>query len=49
MIVARAVQGLGAAIASPAGLSIITTTFTEGPSATLVIWGASLALAPECS
>ena len=30
LIVARAVQGLGAAIASPAALSIVTTTFAEG-------------------
>ena len=30
LVVARAVQGLGAAIVSPAALSIITTTFTEG-------------------
>jgi MFS family permease len=28
------VQGVGAAIISPATLSIITTTFEEGPSAT---------------
>jgi MFS family permease len=30
LIVARAVQGLGAAIVSPAALSVITTTFAEG-------------------
>src|SRR3979409_1120575 len=30
LIAARAVQGLGAAIVSPAALSIITTTFAEG-------------------
>ena len=34
LIIARAVQGLGAAILSPAALSIVTTTFTEGASAT---------------
>src|SRR3954452_6023117 len=31
LIGARAIQGLGAAIISPAALSIITTTFDEGP------------------
>src|SRR4051795_1890476 len=31
LIAARAVQGLGAALLSPAALSIITTTFPEGP------------------
>src|SRR5205823_11215556 len=30
LIAARAVQGLGAAIVSPAALSIVTTTFAEG-------------------
>src|SRR6478735_920965 len=30
LIAARAVQGLGAATISPAGLSIVSTTFTEG-------------------
>src|SRR6476659_11258810 len=30
LIVSRAVQGLGAAIISPAALSIVTTTFEEG-------------------
>ncbi len=34
LIVARAIQGLGAAFISPAALSIITTTFTEGPQRT---------------
>src|SRR5260370_488174 len=39
---ARAVQGLGAAIVSPAALSIITTTFAEGTerNRALGIWGA---------
>ena len=39
---ARAVQGLGAALASPAALSIVTTTFKEGSerNRALAIWGA---------
>ncbi|MHB8468629.1 MAG: MFS transporter [Gaiellaceae bacterium] len=42
LIAARAVQGLGAAIVSPATLSIITTTFDEGAerNKALGIWGA---------
>jgi EmrB/QacA subfamily drug resistance transporter len=42
LIAARAIQGLGAAIISPAALSIITTTFEEGPerNKALGIWGA---------
>src|SRR5947209_891242 len=42
LIAARAVQGLGAAIVSPAALSIITTTFAEGSerNRALGIWGA---------
>src|SRR5438445_10388224 len=42
LIAARAVQGLGAAIISPATLSIITTTFDEGSerNKALGIWGA---------
>ena len=42
LIVARAVQGLGAAVVSPAALSIITTTFAEGAerNRALGIWGA---------
>ncbi len=42
LITARAVQGLGAAIVSPAALSIITTTFAEGPerNRALGVWGA---------
>jgi EmrB/QacA subfamily drug resistance transporter len=42
LIIARAVQGLGAAIVSPAALSIITTTFAEGSerNRALGIWGA---------
>ncbi|HEX3830766.1 MAG TPA: MFS transporter [Solirubrobacteraceae bacterium] len=42
LIAARVVQGLGAAIVSPAALSIITTTFAEGAerNRALGIWGA---------
>jgi EmrB/QacA subfamily drug resistance transporter len=42
LITSRAVQGLGAAIISPAALSIVTTTFGEGPerNKALGIWGA---------
>lgn len=32
LIVARAIQGLGAALVAPATLSLITTTFAEGPA-----------------
>ncbi len=42
LIAARAIQGLGAAIVSPAALSIITTTFADGAerNRALGIWGA---------
>ncbi len=42
LIAARAVQGLGAAILSPAALSIITTTFRDGAerNKALGVWGA---------
>jgi EmrB/QacA subfamily drug resistance transporter len=42
LIVARGIQGLGGAIVSPAALSIITTTFAEGPerNRALGVWGA---------
>ena len=42
LIAARAVQGLGAALLSPAALSIVTTTFTEGAerNRALGVWGA---------
>src|SRR5213080_86325 len=42
LIAARAVQGLGGAIISPAALSIVTTTFEEGAerNKALGIWGA---------
>ena len=48
LIVARAFQGLGGALVSPAALSIITTTFKEGPDRTkaLGIWGGIAAGAP---
>src|SRR4051812_36273567 len=42
LIAARALQGFGAAIISPAALSIVTTTFEEGAerNKALGIWGA---------
>src|SRR5881227_366425 len=42
LIAARAVQGLGAAILSPAALSIVTTTFRDGVerNRALGVWGA---------
>jgi EmrB/QacA subfamily drug resistance transporter len=42
LIAARAVQGFGAAIISPAALSIVTTTFEEGAerNKALGVWGA---------
>jgi EmrB/QacA subfamily drug resistance transporter len=42
LIVFRAIQGLGAAVISPAALSILTTTFREGEerNKALGIWGA---------
>ncbi|MEV4421930.1 MFS transporter [Patulibacter sp. NPDC049589] len=42
LIVARAFQGLGAALVSPAALSIVTTTFAEGAerNKALGVWGA---------
>jgi EmrB/QacA subfamily drug resistance transporter len=41
LIIARAVQGLGAALLSPAALSILTTTFAEGAerNTALGVWG----------
>ena len=43
LIVFRSVQGLGAALLSPAALSILTTTFEEGRERNLAlgIWGAA--------
>jgi EmrB/QacA subfamily drug resistance transporter len=42
LLIARAVQGMGAAIISPAALSILTTTFAEGAerNKALGVWGA---------
>ncbi len=42
LVTARAVQGLGAAILSPAALSILTVTFKEGKerNTALSVWGA---------
>jgi EmrB/QacA subfamily drug resistance transporter len=42
LIIFRALQGLGGALVSPAALSIITTTFPEGPERTkaLGVWSA---------
>jgi len=42
LIAARAIQGLGAAILSPAALSIVTTTFRDGAerNKALGVWGA---------
>ena len=42
LITARAVQGLGAALISPAALSIIATTFKEGAerARALAVWAA---------
>ncbi len=42
LIIFRAIQGLGAAVISPAALSILTTTFAEGEerNKALGIWGA---------
>jgi EmrB/QacA subfamily drug resistance transporter len=42
LIAARAIQGVGAAVISPAALSILTTTFEEGAerNKALGIWGA---------
>jgi EmrB/QacA subfamily drug resistance transporter len=42
LLVARGVQGFGGALASPAALSLILTTFAEGPerNRALAVWGA---------
>jgi EmrB/QacA subfamily drug resistance transporter len=42
LVGARVVQGIGAALMTPAGLSILTTTFTDGKDRTraLGVWGA---------
>ncbi|MBE4741664.1 MULTISPECIES: MFS transporter [Streptomyces] len=41
LIISRAVQGLGAAMITPAALAILTNTFTEGPerNKALGLWG----------
>ena len=54
LIAARAVQGLGAAILSPAALSIITTRSTRGRSATRrsgsgAQWAAAVPRSASCS
>jgi EmrB/QacA subfamily drug resistance transporter len=47
LVAARIAQGLGAAMMAPAGLSVLTTTFTEGRDRTraLGVWGAISGLA----
>src|SRR3954467_11907530 len=42
LLVARGLQGLGGAMVSPAALSIVLTTFAEGPdrNRALAVWGA---------
>jgi EmrB/QacA subfamily drug resistance transporter len=42
LVAARVAQGIGAALMAPAGLSILTTSFTEGKDRTraLGVWGA---------
>ena len=42
LVIARGVQGLGAAIVAPAALAILTTTFAEGPerNRAMGVWGA---------
>jgi EmrB/QacA subfamily drug resistance transporter len=37
MVLARAIQGLGAALVAPSALSLITTSYVEGPSRTRAI------------
>jgi EmrB/QacA subfamily drug resistance transporter len=46
LVAARALQGVGGAVMSPATLAIIATTFTEGPARNraLGIWGAMAGL-----
>jgi EmrB/QacA subfamily drug resistance transporter len=45
LVLARAVQGLGAAVLAPATLSLLTTTFDEGPARTraLTAWSTTAA------
>ena len=54
LVAARAAQGLGGAIVAPATLSILTTGFPEGPSATArsgcgARWARSAARRARCS
>lgn len=46
LVAARAVQGVGAAVVAPAALSLITTSFSEGPGRTraLAFYGATAAV-----
>jgi EmrB/QacA subfamily drug resistance transporter len=50
LVGARALQGLGGAIISPASLSILTTTFAEGAprNRALGVWGAMAGLGGAC-
>ena len=50
LLSARALQGLGGAIISPASLSIITTSFSEGAkrNRALGVWGAMAGLGGAC-
>ncbi len=50
LLSARALQGLGGAVISPASLSIITTTFKEGAARNraLGVWGAMAGLGGAC-
>lgn len=45
LLIFRAVQGLGAALAAPAALSVLTTTFPEGPQRNVALsaWSVSAA------
>lgn len=46
LVVARLLQGVGAAIASPTGLALVATTFPRGPArnAAMAMWGAMTAV-----
>ncbi len=50
LVGARALQGLGGAVISPASLSILTTTFAEGAprNRALGVWGAMAGLGGAC-
>ena len=47
LVACRVVQGLGGALVSPAALSILTTTFAEGPPATGPSASSALSAAPR--